>query len=502
MSGSVKSGVNSISITYLYAFFNLTKDLQFTVKLFITFITLVLFSSHAYAADAGSISLTYTAVGLASLIIFAFAYMLVIGEEFLHIRKSKPVLVAAGIIWIMIAWVYTQNGISDEAEHAFNHNLLEYAQLLLFLLVAMTYINAMEERGVFDSIRIWMLNKGLSLRSLFWLTGLLAFAISSFANNLTTAMLMCAIVLKVAENDLKFINLACINIVVASNAGGVFSPFGDITTLMIWQAGMVKFEQFFVLFLPALVNFLVPAIILSLFISNEKPTLEIHEKLSLKRGAKRIVFLFALTIATAVACHSVVGMPPVLGMMLGLGYLKFFGFYLRKSLPRSLNKKREIAQRNKDDETLSRLGNILPFDIFDKVASAEWDTLLFFYGVVMCVGGLGFIGYLAMVSELLYTNWDPTYANILVGVLSAIVDNIPVVFAVLSMNPDMDLSQWLLVSMTAGVGGSLLSIGSASGVALMGQTKGKYSFIGHLKWSWAIALGYILSVMVHLLINT
>lgn len=450
---------------------------------------------------AGHIDLTGSVAGFTALVLFSIAYLLVIGEEFIHLRKSKPVLVAAGIIWFIIGWVYTQHGIPTEAEEAFNHNLLEYAQLLLFLLVAMTYINAMEERGVFDSLRIWMVSKGLSLRSLFWVTGVLAFIISSFANNLTTAMLMCAIVLKVAPKDLKFINIACINIVVASNAGGVFSPFGDITTLMVWQAGLVKFEQFFALFIPAIVNFAIPAIIMSFFISNEKSTPVFDDDFQLKRGAKRIVFLFVLTIATAVVCHSWVNMPPVLGMMMGLGYLKFLGFYLRRSLPRSLNKKRTIAQINNDEKALKRLGNIVPFDIFEKVARAEWDTLLFFYGVVMCVGGLGFMGYLSLVSEMLYSNWSPTYANILVGVLSAIVDNIPVVFAVLSMNPVMDLQQWLLVTMTAGVGGSLLSVGSAAGVALMGQTKGKYSFMGHLKWSWAIALGYGGSIYVHFLIN-
>lgn len=471
------------------------------MKKIISIILSFLFAMPAWATDAGKIDLTNSIAGFTALTIFIIAYLLVIGEEFIHLRKSKPVLVAAGIIWLIIGWIYTQNGIPAEAEEAFNHNLLEYAQLLLFLLVAMTYINAMEERGVFDSLRIWMISKGLSLRSLFWVTGLLAFVISSFANNLTTAMLMCAIVLKVAPKDLKFINIACINIVIASNAGGVFSPFGDITTLMIWQAELVKFEQFFVLFIPAFVNFLVPAILMSFFISNEKSTPIIDDDFILKRGAKRIIFFFVLTIVTSVLTHSVVNMPPVLGMMMGLGYLKFLGFYLRKSLPRSLNKKRTQAEINHDEKALKRLGTIVPFDIFDKIARAEWDTLLFFYGVVMCVGGLGFMGYLSLVSELLYTNWDPTYANIAVGLLSAIVDNIPVVFAVLSMNPVMDLQQWLLVTMTAGVGGSLLSVGSAAGVALMGQTKGKYSFMGHLKWSWAIALGYAASIYIHFLIN-
>jgi len=126
---------------------------------------------------------------------------------------------------------------------------------------------------------------------------------------------------------------------------------------------------------------------------------------------------------------------------------------------------------------------------------------LFFYGVVLCVGGLGFIGYLGMISEAMYLNWDPTYANIVVGVLSAVVDNIPVMFAVLSMEPDMSTGQWLLVTLTAGVGGSMLSIGSAAGVALMGQARGIYTFGVHLKWAPVIALGYIASIYTHLWFN-
>lgn len=112
------------------------------------------------------------------------------------------------------------------------------------------------------------------------------------------------------------------------------------------------------------------------------------------------------------------------------------------------------------------------------------------------------MGYLAMVSKVMYLDWGPTAANVMVGVLSAIVDNIPVMFAVLTMNPDMSHGQWLLVTLTAGVGGSMLSIGSAAGVALMGQARGKYTFFGHLKWSWAIALGYVASIYAHFLFNS
>lgn len=155
-----------------------------------------------------------------------------------------------------------------------------------------------------------------------------------------------------------------------------------------------------------------------------------------------------------------------------------------------------------DDKNYGTVGDIPPFDAFEEIARVEWDTLLFFFGVIMCVGGLGFIGYLEHASAFLYGELGPTVANVSVGVLSALIDNIPVMVAVLEMNPSMDLQQWLLITLTAGVGGSLLSIGSAAGVALMGQARGIYTFFSHLRWTPAIALGYALSIWAHFLINS
>lgn len=463
-------------------------------------IAFMLLSPAALAASAGQLELTHSTVGFICVAIFVVAYALVMGEEKLHMRKSKPVLVAAGLIWILIGWVYIQHGLPGVTEDAFKHNLLEFAELMLFLLVAMTYINAMEERLLFDALRAWMIRKGFSYQNLFWITGFLAFFISPVADNLTTALLMCAVVMKVAEGDKRFINLCCVNIVVAANAGGAFSPFGDITTLMVWQAGLVKFQEFFVLFFPSLVSFLVPAVVMSFFIEKRKPS-AVLEDVELKRGAIRIVCLFLFTIATAVACHTLLHLPPVLGMMMGLGYLQFFGYFLRMTLPGSLARKKALAERSGDMERLRRLGSVVPFDVFSKVQRAEWDTLLFFYGVVMCVGGLGFLGYLAVMSDLLYTQWGATNANVALGVISAVIDNIPVMFAVLTMQPEMSHGQWLLITLTAGVGGSLLSVGSAAGVALMGQARGMYTFAGHLKWAPIIALGYIAAIFTHLWLN-
>ncbi len=473
--------------------------MQKQTMLFWPALVLALFAPAAHAA-VGALDLTASITGFVAIGIFVLAYALVMAEEKIHLRKSKPVLVAAGIIWALIGWQYVQAGMPQQSEAAFRHTLLEFAELMLFLLVAMTYINALEERRLFDVLRSWLVRKGFSYKQLFWITGILSFFISPVADNLTTALLMCAVVMKVAEGDKKFINLCCINIVVAANAGGAFSPFGDITTLMVWQAGLLNFAEFLVLFVPSLVNYIIPAVIMSFFVENRKPA-ALQDDIELKRGALRILTLFLLTIATAVAFHTVLHLPPVLGMMTGLGYLQFFGYFLRVTLPGSLARKRAMAEREGDMERLRSLGQVVPFDVFSRVSRAEWDTLLFFYGVVMCVGGLGFIGYLAQMSDLLYTQWDATWANVALGVISAVIDNIPVMFAVLTMQPEMSHGHWLLITLTAGVGGSLLSIGSAAGVALMGQARGYYTFVGHLKWAPVIMLGYIASVLTHLWLN-
>ncbi|MBS1202034.1 MAG: sodium:proton antiporter [Chromatiaceae bacterium] len=452
-----------------------------------------LFTPMAALAREGTerLDLTMAPVGLAALAIFVLAYLLVMAEEFLHLRKSKPVIIAAGIIWAMIAYVYVERGMTHAAEEAVRHAILDYAELMLFLLVAMTYINAMEERRVFEALRAWLIRKGFGLRALFWMTGILAFFISPVADNLTTALLMCAVVLSVGGNNRKFVTLACVNIVVAANSGGAFSPFGDITTLMVWQKGVIHFFGFFALFVPSLVNFLVPAALMHFAVPDVKPETS-SVRVPMKRGARRIIALFLLTIATAVSFHNFLHLPPVIGMLTGLSYLQFFGFFLRMTHHR-------WAERN--EERANLVGDMTPFDVFNKVARAEWDTLLFFYGVVLCVAGLGFIGYLALASEVMYAQWGPTAANVGVGIISAVVDNIPVMFAVLTMNPPIDETQWLLVTLTAGVGGSLLSIGSAAGVGLMGQARGIYTFFGHLKWTPAIALGYFASVGAHLWLN-
>ena len=607
------------------------------------FIAVLCASGAAWASEGSAaaeiVDLTGTAYGYLGVILFIIAYTLVPLENNLHLRKSKPVMLAAGLIWILVALAYISMGDYHTAHEALKDSLLEYAELFLFLLAAMTYINALEERNVFQTLRAFLVSRGFSLRKIFWITGLLAFFISPIADNLTTALLMGAVVMAVGGSNKRFIALSCINIVVAANAGGAFSPFGDITTLMVWQKQKAHFIEFFDLFIPSLVNWLIPALIMSFAVENKNPKVS-DEVVHMKYGAKVMIGLFLMTIATAVSFHNFLHLPPAAGMMLGLGYLGFFSYHVKKyegrtekydnilgtreaesiqpflSLARKFKMDPDILQMfhiptfvvNKDhkithwNEAMEHMTGIkskdiigtanqwkpfyhkerpvmadlivdkLPedlvskiydgrqrkvpgvkdgftattfapglgeagkwvylttvpilddkghvtgvmetvqdiseqqkaikhFDLMEKIARAEWDTLLFFYGVILCVGGLSEFGYLAMISKFMYHDLGPTIANTLVGILSAIVDNIPVMFAVLTMNPDMHVGQWLLVSLTAGTGGSMLSIGSAAGVGLMGTARGTYTFAEHLKWTPVIALGYFLSIFVHYLLN-
>ena len=605
---------------------------------------LVLFPATLWASEGGDVhiatELTHSFMGYLAVALFILAYALVPLENNLHLRKSKPVLVAAGLIWVLVALAYAGLGDTETAHNAIRHSLLEYAELFLFLLVAMTYINSLEERNVFQTLRAFLVSRGFSLRMIFWITGGLAFIISPVADNLTTALLMGAVVMAVAGNNKKFVAIACINIIVAANAGGAFSPFGDITTLMVWQKSKVAFGQFFLILIPSLINWGVPALIMSFAVKNEMPK-TLNENPRMKYGAVVMMALFLLTIITAVCFHNFLHLPPAAGMMLGLGYLGFLSYHIKTqegrrssyntilgvrpneslnpfrlinaqkgagvekmidALPMAafmIDKNHHIIRWNKEMERLTgvkaedRLGtcltwspfykdrrpsladlvidsmpdvliekfyegkhresplaenaydaaNFFPtlgesgkwlgftaapvfgedgemigaveiiqdftrqkrqtkhFDIMKRISRAEWDTLLFFYGVILCVGGLSQFGYMAMISKVMYTDLGATVANSLVGVLSAVVDNIPVMFAVLTMDPPMPVGQWLLVTLTAGTGGSLLSIGSAAGVALMGTARGTYTFGAHLKWTPVIALGYVLSILAHIVLN-
>jgi len=430
----------------------------------------------------GDVDLTKSWVGMICMSIFAASYILVIFEEQLHLKKSKPVLLAAGLIWALIGYYFAKIGKSAEASRIASDVIGEFGQLFLFLLVSIAYVNVLEERKVFDWMRNRLSGMGVSYRQLYWLLGTFTFFLSSVLANMTTALVMGAVTLAVGKKSAAFITMTCISIVVASNAGGAFSPFGDTTTLMVWQNGKLGFSEFFQLFLPSLVNWLIPALILQMGVPKGLTEAETG-KVNLKPGAAVIGVLFAVTVVVAVIFQNNFGLQPALGMMLGLGLLQAYAYTLNT---------RGRRRKNAD----------MVLDSFSEIARVEWDTMLFFFGVMFSVAGLSALGWLTLANQGLYGHFGPTIANTAMGALSALLDNIPVMFAVLGMNPQMDHFQWLMITLTAGTGGSLLAIGSPAGVALMGLAPKYYSFMGHLKWTWAVALGYVASILMHMWLNS
>jgi Na+/H+ antiporter NhaD/arsenite permease-like protein len=462
----------------------MTTSIRKTILAFLAaLMPLTLIAAAAQAATAEAIvpmDLTRHPAAVFCVVVFILSYIAVLLEERTHLRKSKPVMLGAGIIWVTIGIICRDTHIDHETlQLAVYHGLEEYGSLLLFLLAAMTFISALQDRQVFDALRAKLINAGFGYRALFWITGILAFCLSPVADNLTTALVLGAVVMAVGGTNRKFVALACINVVCAANAGGAFSPFGDITTLMVWQAGKLSFFAFFALFVPSLACFAVPALVMSFFVPKEHPARGMEQVVHIKRGGKFIIALGLSTIAMAVGFEQAFGLPPFIGMMLGLSLLMITAYFVRK------------IGHGRDDK----------FDILELVAASEWDTLLFFFGVIFSVGGLTFLGYMGLMSTTLYEGWGPSATNIFLGLISAVVDNIPVMFAVLSMGPDMDAHQWLLITLTTGVGGSLLSIGSAAGVALMGVARGQYTFFSHLKWTPVIALGYAAGIGTHFMLN-
>ena len=471
---------------------------------FLTLVSLLL-PTLAFAGDASDIlsapkplSITNHFVGYLAIAVTVLAYIAAMSEEVIALRKSKPMVMGSALVWFAICIYYALHGEAKVAAVAFESNLLAYIELFLFILVSMTYLNAMEERGVFDGLRIWLLNRQYSYRQLFWITGVLAFLLSTVINGMAVALLLGAVAAAVGKKKKEFVALACVNIVVASNAGGSLSPLGGISTLFVWQHKILPFYEFFTLAVPCLVNFLVPAAIMHFFVPKETPAAS-TSSIWLRRGSKRVIFLFVVTLAITVWSNIVLELPPAAGMMAGLGLLQFFSFYLTKTAQEVKSEfahvyqlfQVEVPKDNKKQD----------FDVFKNIGNVDWDTLLFFYGAMMMIGALSFIGYLDTIAHFLFGQISPTVANISIGLSSAFVDNGTLMFAVLSMHPDLPPGQWLLLTLTLGVGGSLLAIGSAPGVALLGQIKEGYTFAFHMRWMPVILLGYFASIAVHFWIN-
>ena len=475
--------------------------LGINLRYFTIFAFAILFPSLSFAEEIQSttqLDLKNHFIGYLGIAITVLAYAIAMTEDLHQLSKAKPRVLGSALIWLAIFVYYkVEFGSAKNVAIVFQTNLMAYAELFLFITVSMTFLNAMTERRIFDALRIVLANRQYSYRQLFWITGILAFILSTVISSLTVGLLMGYIILVIGKGDPKFVGLAGLNAVIAANAGGTMSPLGGISTFFVWQQNMLHFTQFFNLTLPCIVNFFVPAFIMYFSVSKDKPAFP-KETPILKRGSKRIIFIFILTFSMTILSNVFLDMPAIAGMMLGLAILQFFAYYLTRS---------EKLGHFLIPETEQTIDSQKGFDVFKCIAGVDWDTLLFFYGAMMIVGALNFLGYLDEMAHFLFTQINPTLANILIGLSSSSIDNGTLMFAVLNMHPTLPVGQWLLLTLTLGVGGSLLAIGSAPALHVLGLMKGSmkegegYTFTLHLLWMPAILLGFFASIATLYLIN-
>ncbi|MFZ2968037.1 MAG: sodium:proton antiporter NhaD [Sulfuricurvum sp.] len=427
-----------------------------------------------HAATTEGVNLATHLFGWGLLMLFVVGYYFIAQEEKYHLDKAKPALFVGTLMYILIGGFYAFYQLDFAPfQMEITHLIYEIAEIFFFLFVAMTFVEVLIERQVFNVLKENLLTRGYGYRQLFWITGFLAFFISPIADNLTTALILSTVLITIEKENLPFLLPSAVNIVVASNAGGAWSPFGDITTLMAWTAQKGEFTDFLYLFPASFLGWLVTAVLLARYIPAGAPLRASHEhfpKAVILKGGRGIVAIGIGTIALSIITKQVTHLPPMWGMLFGLSLLQLYVYTLKERHHQEMS-------------------------IFRSMSKIENNTLLFFFGILASVGALHFMGFLAYVTQLYAAN-NPIFINIALGFLSAIIDNVPVMSAVLKANPSMDHVQWMLVVLTAGIGGSLISFGSAAGVGVMGKLKGVYTFSSHNHLAWAVLVGYGVSVGV------
>ena len=388
--------------------------------------------------------------------IAVLAFLAIVLEDVIHLNKAKSTLFLGTLCWILL---FTLGPDHQGVETAFSENILDIASLWLFLFAAMTFVAYLNQHGMVEALVYRVLPSNMPQKALLPFVAVFAFVFSSFCDNITTTLVTVALIQSLrlpARNNIKLAVLAVFSI----NSGGAALITGDVTTLMIFTAGKVGIGDLFALIAPGLIACLLLAAMLL-------PGFE--GQLKLERAVTPasnfdicVAIIFIATIVLTLVINLVVRVPPLLVFMFGLSLV----FMLSRFMSRE-----ESEQ-----------------PIIDYIRKIEFDTLLFFLGILLVVGMLQEIGTLAYITEL-YARFSPPMANFLIGCVSAVIDNVPLTAAVLKSNLTMSLTQWLGFTYSVGVGGSLLAIGSAAGVLMMSKIEG-LGFISYLRYTPHLAVAY------------
>ena len=431
----------------------------------------------------------------ALLAVFIVGYVFIALEHTVKIDKAATALLTGTLCWVLFILgkeSFLTNVVGEEALHFVNEglkeNLAEIAEILFFLLGAMTIVEIIDAHEGFSVItdRITTTNRV----KLLWILCLLTFFLSAALDNLTTAIVMSALLRKLIS-ERKDLWLFAGILIIAANAGGAWSPIGDVTTIMLWIGGQVTAMNIIKeIFLPSLVCLLVPLGITSFRLKGDihKPKghfeIESH-KFTISNFEKKFVFALGIGALLFVPIFkTLTHLPPFMGILLGLSVVWIAT---------------EILHRNKNLEQRKELS------ISSVLQKIDTPSILFFLGILTAVGALQAAGHLGDMSLLLDANFNSIYSvNAIIGVLSSIVDNVPLVAGTMGMYslevypPDSEF--WELLAFCAGTGGSILIIGSAAGVAIMGILK--IDFMWYLKHISLLAfLGYVAGIVTFILIN-
>ena len=413
-------------------------------------------------------------------IIFILGYACIALETFTKVNKAAIALLMCVLCWT----VYV---IAPEADLShLPHDLGETAETLFFLMGAMTIVEIVDANGGFNFVRDTM--KTRSKRKLLWRMAFMTFFLSAILDNLTTSIVMIMVLRKLIQDSKERIVYASL-VIIAANSGGAFSPIGDVTTIMLWIKGMLSSQGVLSeLFLPSLISMVVPAALLSLSLEgkfDKTQNLKVQEVSSFTKRQRQIVFCFGVGGLIFVPIFkTITHLPPYMGILLVLGLLW--------TITEVFNR-----QYEENDPMAKRVTQLL--------TRIDMSTILFFLGILMAVLCLKQVGVLNALGDGLNVAFSGNayFITAIIGILSSIVDNVPLVAACMNMYevvPDtiysVDGIFWQMLAYCAGVGGSMLIIGSAAGVVVMGLEKITFGwYMRHI--SWVVFLGYVAGILVY-----
>ena len=411
-------------------------------------------------------------------LIFILGYTLIVAEEKVSIDKSASALLTGVLMWALVAMVSTN---MEKTSEELMHHVGEIASILFFLMGAMTIVELIDSYDGFDLITDQI--KTRNLTSLLWIVSIITFFLSAILDNLTTAIVMVTLIRKLVTDKKTRLVLVGL-IVIAANAGGAWSPMGDVTTTMLWIGGQISalgiVKQ---LFIPSLASLLVPVLILSRTFKGTLPEIKTAKENNHTQKEKALIFYVGIIGLISVPIFkSITHLPPFMGMMLALGTVWTVA---------------ELQIKNKDEVHKNK------FSVYRALERIDIPSVLFFLGILLAVTALQSVGILTGVADwLTSTLKNQTLIVTVIGLLSAVVDNVPLVAAAMGMYSldqfPTDHSFWELLAYCAGTGGSVLIIGSAAGVAAMGIEK--IDFFWYFKKISLLALvGYFVGIGVYLL---